>query len=435
MSRPIRFLQLTTFYPPFSFGGDALYVYRLAHELADRGHMVDVVHCIDSYRLLAGDGPAAPLPAHPNVSVHGLRSAVGSLSPVLSHQTGRPLFKRAALRRVLDQQIDVIHFHNVSLFGPGVLGIAGDRRSIVKLYTTHEHWLVCPTHVLWKFEQEPCERPACFRCTLAAGRPPQLWRYTGLLARASRSIDQFIAPSVFTARLHADRGFERPLAHLPPFAPRQDDDWRAPGMRPHARPYFLFVGRLERVKGIETLLRTWDRVPDVDLVVVGDGSERARVAAAAAANPRIVLRGAVPPGSLGPYFVHALACLVPSVTYEVAPTVVLEAFARKTPVVARDLGGTSEFVGESGGGLLFRTEPELLEALRRLSGDPSLRRDLGDNGYQAFLRRWTPEVHVTAYIELIERLAQTRLGDIPWRPAGSGSEAPAVVRPPLVGHR
>jgi hypothetical protein len=49
VSRPLNFLHLTTFYPPYSFGGDAVQLYRLAHALAEEGHHVDVVHCVDSY--------------------------------------------------------------------------------------------------------------------------------------------------------------------------------------------------------------------------------------------------------------------------------------------------------------------------------------------------------------------------------------------------
>ena len=46
-----------TFYPPYSFGGDAMYLYRLCHALGEAGHHVDVVHCVDSYHLLH---PAQP---------------------------------------------------------------------------------------------------------------------------------------------------------------------------------------------------------------------------------------------------------------------------------------------------------------------------------------------------------------------------------------
>ena len=110
------------------------------------------------------------------------------------------------------ERFDVTHFHNVSLVGgPGVLAYGGG----VKLYTTHEHWLVCPMHTLWRLDREPCERPTCLRCTLAYRRPPQLWRYTGLLKRGIEHIDMFLAPSQFTLEAHRARGFRGPMMRLP----------------------------------------------------------------------------------------------------------------------------------------------------------------------------------------------------------------------------
>ena len=41
--RPLRFCMITTFYPPYAFGGDGLFVYRLANLLARRGHEVHVI--------------------------------------------------------------------------------------------------------------------------------------------------------------------------------------------------------------------------------------------------------------------------------------------------------------------------------------------------------------------------------------------------------
>ena len=142
----------------------------------------------------------------------------------------------------------------------------------VKLYTAHEHWLICPTHVLWKFGSRPCEKPECFRCTLLAKRPPQWWRYFGLLEKTSRHVDQFVAPSRFTANMHAARGFTQPVAHLPYFIERADEDWVKPGPRPQEKPYFLFVGRLEVIKGLQTLIPIWEHVPDYDLLVAGTGN-------------------------------------------------------------------------------------------------------------------------------------------------------------------
>ena len=80
MDRPLRFCMITTFYPPYNFGGDGIFVQRLANELAQLGHKVDVIHCIDAYRLLSGRNPAKTAQDHPNVTVHGLKSRFGFLN-------------------------------------------------------------------------------------------------------------------------------------------------------------------------------------------------------------------------------------------------------------------------------------------------------------------------------------------------------------------
>src|SRR5947209_16642021 len=136
MSRKLNFLHLTTFYPPYSFGGDAIQLYRLAHALGDDGHHVDVIHCVDSYHLLHPAEPPKKFAEHPNVVRHELRSRFKSLSPLLTQQSGRPWLKRNAIQRVLDSRAyDVIHFHNVSLLGPDILAIEPGKGKAVKLYT------------------------------------------------------------------------------------------------------------------------------------------------------------------------------------------------------------------------------------------------------------------------------------------------------------
>ena len=49
---PLRILMFTTFYPPYSFGGDAVGVQRMARALVERGHQVAVVHDEDAYLTL-----------------------------------------------------------------------------------------------------------------------------------------------------------------------------------------------------------------------------------------------------------------------------------------------------------------------------------------------------------------------------------------------
>ena len=197
----LRFGLLTTFYPPFNFGGDGIDVQRTARALVRRGHAVTVLHDVDAYQWLAG----RQLPDQPvdqdGVEVIGLRSRLGVLSSVLTHQFGRPVVHgRTIARLIRDRQFDVVIFNNVSLVGgPGLLAFGADA---LRVYMAQEHWLVCPMHVLWRYDREVCPKKECLRCQIRGKRPPQWWRYTGLLERSLRHVDLFLAGSEFTRARH-----------------------------------------------------------------------------------------------------------------------------------------------------------------------------------------------------------------------------------------
>ena len=62
----LRFCFVTTFYPPYNFGGDGIGVQRLARALARRGHDVTVVSDTDAFATLSPTLPPAPPPVwHP----------------------------------------------------------------------------------------------------------------------------------------------------------------------------------------------------------------------------------------------------------------------------------------------------------------------------------------------------------------------------------
>jgi len=216
------------------------------------------------------------------------------------------------------------------------------------------------------------------------------------------------------------------MEHLPLFIDRADDDWQHPGPRPRVRPYFLFVGRLERIKGLHTLIALWDQVPECDLLVAGTGTCEAELRAQAAGNPRIRFLGSQSQRQLGPLYYHALACVVPSLTYETFGLICLEAFARKTPAIVRDLGGLPELIHESGGGLIYGADAELLDALRQVSSSPDRRAELGENGYQAFVRCWSREAHLEQYFNTLGNAAVRKFGGLPWEDREEGAVLTSV---------
>lgn len=408
MDRPLRFCMITTFYPPYNFGGDGIFVRRLSNELARRGHQVEVIHCIDAYHVLARQEPTGTYDDHPNVTVHGLQSPFGWLSPLATQQTGFPFFKSTRIRQILEKGFDVIHYHNISLVGgPKILEYGQG----IKLYTMHEYWLICPTHVLFRFNRAPCVHRYCFACQLTYKRPPQWWRYSDLLKTAVKHVNAFISPSRSCEDIHRQMGLDAPIVHLPYFIPSAQAPQRTltpPVNRAAAEPYFLFVGRLEKIKGLQTLIPVFARYHKAQLLIAGTGNYESHLRELAQGSPNICFLGYQSGQHLQTLYRQAVAVIVPSICAEISPLVIFEAFREGIPVIARNLGGMPELIQESGGGVIYDTEEELLAAIDHLVTNPSSHHELGQHGFQASQQKWTPEAHLQRYLALIGEIAATR---------------------------
>jgi glycosyltransferase involved in cell wall biosynthesis len=406
--------MVTTFFGPHSFGGDAAYVDRLSRALCRRGHEVHVFYCVDAFEAVRGRHPLRPYEPPPGLHIHPLRSRFGPLSPIATQVSGRPVFKTEVLRRALDAvETDVVHFHNISLVGgPGVLAMG---RSALRLMTAHEHWLICPMHLLWKFDRKPCDGPSCVACCLAGRRPPQLWRQTGALDRGLQQLDALIFPSRHALEEHRRRGIGAPMVHLPYFLP---DDWSG-GLEdaepsPSGRPYLAAAGRLVKMKGFQRLIPLMRFLPEVDLRIAGAGPYEPALRALASGLKNVRFEGLLGGDGLARLFHGARAVVVPSLFPETFGYVVLEAFAVRTPVVVHlDGGALAETGVASGGGLGYRTDAELLLALRRVVHDDDLRDELAHRGFAMRAGEWSEAAHLDRYFDLIGSLRAGRHGPPP----------------------
>jgi glycosyltransferase involved in cell wall biosynthesis len=326
------------------------------------------------------------------------------IQALATYLTGEPLSYRRALSAAVDG-FDVVHFHNPSLLGgPGALGL-GDG---LQLYTTHEQWLLCPTHVLFRYGREVCETPTCWRCTIAHGRPPQLWRSTGLMRRSIARLDLVMSPSRFTAAMHRDRFPGLKVEVVVPPGPDPTVLATLPAGPVHERPYLVFVGRLERIKGARELVEAFRTVRgDLDLVIVGDGAERPALEELARRDPRVVLRGRLPYDQALAHARDARALVVPSVGYETFGGAAVEAMTVGTPAIVRDLGPLPELV-ESGGGLVATGNEGLVTAMQRMASDEALAGRLGIEAARIACTKFSQSRFLARYLGLVAEAARGR---------------------------
>ncbi len=162
------------------------------------------------------------------------------------------------------------------------------------------------------------------------------------------------------------------------------------------------VGRLDRMKGHDILLRAIAQVDGVQVTILGEGEQRTvleQLAAELGVSERLNLPGWIDQPRV--YLSGFDAVVMPSRS-EGFPLAIVEAMLAARPVVATQVGSIPEAVTDGKTGLLINKDDvdSLAAALRRLRDEPSLRAHLGQNGREVARNRFTVQ-HMAADYEQI----------------------------------
>ena len=295
--------------------------------------------------------------------------------------------------------VDVVHCHNLfPAVGPGALRAAA-RTGAAVVVTLHSYRLmciagtlrrnghacrVCVGHVPWRGVVHRCYRGSAAQSLLLAGSLAEHRR-----AGAFDSVHRFLAVSDFVRDRHVEAGLPADRiavkSNVVPSSARR----QGPGTS------FVVLGRLSSEKGVAGLVRAWR--PELgELVVVGDGPERGEIAALAASRG-VTVRDPVPPDEVPAILAGARALLLPSLSYEGQPRVVLEAYAAGVPVIAHRIGALPELVQDGVTGVLVPLGDigAWYGAARRLADD-AVSTELGDAAHRVWAERFSPEQGLAA---------------------------------------
>ncbi len=397
---PLRICMLSVHTCPLAVlggketGGMNVYVRELTRELIRRGHTVDV--------YTRNQNPAIPT----------ISRALGPRARVIHVTAGPPHpIPKEAIADYLEQFVaevivysegrpyDVIYAHY------WLSGLAG-----LHLRALWDIPLVQMFHTLGKMKNEiaatPAERASERR--IAA-------EYTLV-----REVDHIVAGSPMDER-HLVEAYNAPLDKVSVIPPGVDVTHFYPRPRQEARSrigvdpntfIMLFVGRIEPLKGIETLLRAVKilsqrccRLQDMQVLIIGgDASvppeqmdaELARLMRLCNEldlDDLVTFMGKQGQDVLPDYYSAADVVVMPSY-YESFGMVALEAMACGTPVVASRVGGLLFTVVDGVTGMHARSgDPNsLAEKLQRLMLDPDLRARLGRQAWQMAQRYAWPRI-------------------------------------------
>lgn len=364
----MRFLILSSLYPPYAPGGAEITAWQHACWLRDQGHDVAV-----------WTTAAAPTDQLMGVKKEGItlwrtwmprpypmqefgRHPVGirSLWHLRDHMDPRNI---AISKIILDAfRPDMAVVHLLVGLGWNVLSELG-RRDIPTLFALHDLVLCCVRSAMFRGDRQCVRR--CIDCRLSSAwklrminRVPRLGFYSPSASNLNR-LEQHVSLGS-----HLRRICSNPIAYPPP--PVID--------RPNHGPLrLLFVGRLHAQKGLRVLLEAVERLEpsSFTLDVAGTGPELEVIQQRFGHHKWLTFHGFVDQNRVAALMGRSHAICVPSIWNENAPGVIIQALAAGLPAIASDIGGIPELIGSEEAGILVPAGDVAAweEALRQLIVD------------------------------------------------------------------
>ena len=380
-------------------GGSETYIFRLGEELQKRGHEVQYFGMEHEGRIVGNriDCYTSDMDFHTGK----LQKLLYPFKIIYSFEA-----KRRMGRVLKDMNPDVVHFNNINFqLTPSVIYAvrAYEKRTGRKVrivYTAHDYQWVCPNHMM----RIPATGKICFDCRggyfgmCTKNRCIHNSRVKSLLGTIEAKfytrrktygmVDVIICPSEFMKKqLDTNPLLEEKTVMMRNFVERAADVEKPGGEEKRSRSgsvpstkqgdYVLYFGRFSEEKGIATLLKACEALPDIPFVFAGTGPLEEQVSKA----KNVENKGFVTGEALHRLIEGARFSVYPSEWYENCPFSVMESQMYGTPVLVSDLGGAPELVQAGRTGELFRggDAEELAAHIRELWEEPERCQEYREN--------------------------------------------------------
>jgi glycosyltransferase involved in cell wall biosynthesis len=398
----------------YPFSGTEVYLFELMDLLRQQGHEVALFSMADPR------GEPTDYDRHfvPHIDLKN-PSSLWQKARLAVHA----VYSRDARRRIramiADFHPDIAHVRNIyHHLSPSILWEL-KAQQIPVVYHVNDFKLLCPSYNLVAHGKacEACKGGAFWHATttgcyagIGASLTLTAEAYVHrLLGTYRKCVDLFLAPSQFVRDKFVEHGWDAAKFQILPHFQRAHPAHQANTEK--AAPV-LYFGRLSAEKGVDDLVRSMQQVPQMQLVVAGDGPQRDELQQLAASLKltNIQFVGHVGPAQRDTLIAQSQFTVLPSHAYETLGKTILESYAEARAVVASDTGSRRELVREGENGLLYPTGDvnALAKAVRALGSQPELAQKMGLSGWNLVREDYTPESHYTRLIALYEEVIARR---------------------------
>ena len=306
---------------------------------------------------------------------------------------------------------DVVHLNNIhSHLTPSIIdGIK--RLNIPIVWTLHDFELICPA-IRFLSQEKLCERckkhkyyntllNKCKKGSYSASFITMIKSYIHLLLGLYNKVDYFIAPSNFLKNKFIEYGYPKSkivfirnfLSPFPEYCKVSE-----------YKSYVLFFGIIEKWKGIYTLIKAFEKMEQLNLKIIGSGSESNNLLNYIKKNNinNISLLGYKKWDELKVLISRSSFVVFPSEWYENCPYGIMESMSLGKPIIGSNIGGIKELINDGITGFLFKmgSKEDLKEKIEYLSKRPKLIQIMGVEARKRALKEFRSELFYSRIIRL-----------------------------------
>jgi len=321
------------------------------------------------------------------------------------------------LKLITKEHPDLAHVHKFSNTLTPSIFYALKKKDIPLVHTLHDYRIVCPSYNMYdpnKFEIcEACKghryfnavRRKCQKSSRLIGVNIAVESYLYHFLRTYEStIDLFISPSNFLMKKMIEFGIDRDkIVHIPHFIKCNEYNPNYSNS-----DYILYFGRLEKHKGIKTLIEAMKYVRFCALYVIGEGTYRNELEKYVKKDgiKNVAFLGYKAEKELINLIRSSLFTILPSEWYEPFGMTILESFALGKPVIGADIGGIPDLVDSGSTGLLFKSGnvDDLAEKINYLLNNKNLVVEMGKNARKKVEEKYSENVHYERLMEAYKKV-------------------------------
>ncbi|TLU83411.1 MAG: glycosyltransferase family 4 protein [Chlorobium sp.] len=328
------------------------------------------------------------------------------------------LYNPVSIRKIKnilkDFRPDIIHIHNLyPLISPAILPVIR-KAGIPIVMTVHNYRLICPNGLLFN-KKGICEACAggrewnCIQYNCERSFPKSIgYSLRNISARLLRqyidNVSAFLCLTDYQRKKLVENSFPADRCFvLPNFIEEVSLD--IPGELSEKNG-FVFLGRLNRQKGIDIILKAAELCPDIPFYLAGKPDESFVDISYLPRNVKWL--GVIEKEEIDRLLKKMQALVFTSRSYEGFPMVFLEAMQHGIPVIAPRLAGNPEIIRDGYNGWLFDPEDvdDLVEKIRTVHENPETAMIYGSNGYKRLSNEYNSETWSNEYKKIVTSLLQ-----------------------------